>query len=69
MVKQPLCRRHGHHYTDFPTTTGLTENGHIASIAAEVFDVGAYPLKGKHGIQQSGDTRAGKCLTGDICQV
>src|SRR6185312_3356654 len=55
-VKESLGRRHAEQGTHFPTTARLAEKHDAVGIAAEIFDVVAYPLERSDQIQNSGAT-------------
>ena len=53
-VEQACGRRRCHHCRSFAATPGLTEDGHLIRVAAELGNVVFYPGKSRHQILRAG---------------
>ena len=54
LVEEALGGRHMHHADDFAAAAGLAEDGDVAGIAAEAFDVVVNPLERGHQVGRAG---------------
>ena len=56
---KPLAPRHREQRADFPAAAGLSEDGDVVRIAAEIGDVVAHPLQRGDDVQHPGIARVG----------
>ena len=62
LVQQPLRLGHRYERADLGTAARLSHNGHIAGVAAKLFNVVVHPLQACHQVEDAHIARLGKSL-------